>query len=135
MFNHLIFLKNSFPIFTPFSLSCVCSAGLCSQAWSCSLASGRHHEPGVWPLLLLERQQKAFRPFNSGVQGVFSPAASSQPGFPQVLFALSPLMHHLCHHTTLELPWTSAHSWSPSFPKSEGRHNQILSFPLTDQSL
>lgn len=41
-------------------------------------------DSGTWPLLIFERQQEAFRPFNKGVRGVFSPSSViSALGFDQ----------------------------------------------------
>lgn len=131
MFKHL----NVF--FTPshfgsiFFLSCACSAGLCEvrdALWG--LGGTVSLECAVWPLLILERQQGAFGPFNGGVQGVFSPGSViSALGFDQQCLPC-PLLHH-CAIT----PWSCPGLLEPSFPKSEGIHNQTLLFPSTDKSL
>lgn len=131
----------SFPIFTPFFLSCVCSAGLCALGLGASLrrlggseAPWMSLECGVWLVLILERQQGAFRPCNRGVQGVFSPGSViSALGFDQ-----HRLPSPLTHCCAIALPWScpgylhilGAHP----FPNQRG-DNQILLFPLTDKSL
>lgn len=81
MFNPLIFFLIPSPFSLPFPLA-VCAQQDCAVRLGAALGhlgGTMSLECGVWPLLLLERQQKAFRSFKRGVQGVFSPAVSSQP--------------------------------------------------------
>lgn len=107
LFNHLKFFLAPSPFSLPFSIAVCVQQDLCTHTWSCSLVFGRQRstvslECGVWPLLIFERQQGAFRPCNRGVQGVFSPGSViSALGFDQ-----HRLPSPLTRRCAIALPWS-----------------------------
>lgn len=126
MFKHLngFFLLPHF--YSIFCLSCACSAGLCEvRAALWGLGGTVSLERGVWPLLILERQQGAFGPFDGGVQGMFSPGSViSALGFDQQCLPC-PLLHH-CAIT----PWSCPGLLEPILSQIRGKTRPNPAFSL-----
>lgn len=93
LFNDLNFFLIPSPFSPPFSLAVCAQQDFVQSDLELLFGIWRRLECDVWPLLILERQQGAVRPFNRGAQGVFSPSSViSALGFAQRL--PSPLTHH-----------------------------------------